>query len=254
MLKFCSLSSSSKGNCQYITDGKTDILIDCGISYARLKSSLSLIGVNIIDIDAVLVTHEHSDHIKGLATLMKKSDIPVFCTSRTYNNIIEKFDSSANLKKLPDNMTIRNLKISYFNTTHDVPSVGYCINSDNKKITVATDLGILTDEVLNAATGSDFVFLESNHDVDMLTKGNYTQKLKKRILSPYGHLSNKMCAEFVCFLAADGTKKFMLGHLSDENNDENLALNTVKSALSLTNLNADVTVAPKDHISQAITL
>lgn len=254
MLKFCSLSSSSSGNCLYVTDGNSNILIDCGISFSKAKSLLELIGVNIFDIDAVLVTHEHTDHTNGLGVLFKKTGVPIYGLKETVAYILYKYPYISNINILPTVLKIGNLEIKNFATSHDVPSVGYTISEGGKKISIATDLGIITDCVCSAIEKSDFAFIESNHDPEMLMYGSYPYHLKKRVSSEKGHLSNKMCSQLICKLAADGTKTFMLGHLSKENNTEELALSTSKSALSLIGKNADVTVAPREMPSKIIKL
>lgn len=252
MFKFCSLASGSTGNCLYLTNGVTNILVDFGISYARVNNSLKLIGVNISDIDAVLITHDHTDHINGLGTLAKKNDIPIFSLNETKNSILFKFPHINNIIEIKNEFSIGDISISTFNTCHDTPSVGFSFICDTKKITIATDLGCITDEVADAFNNSDFAFIESNHDMDMLIYGNYPEYLKRRIASNNGHLSNKVCSQLVCNIVAKGTKKIMLGHLSKENNTEDLALFTSKNALEMINQSADIYVAPKDHPSNII--
>ena len=254
MLKFCSLSSSSNGNCLYVTDGSSNILIDCGISFSKTKSLLELIGVNILDIDAVLVTHEHTDHTNGLGVLFKKTGVPIYGLKETVAYVLYKYPYISNINIIPSVLKIGNMEIRSFATSHDVPSVGYTICCDDKKISVATDLGIITDCVCSAIKNSDFAFIESNHDPEMLMYGTYPYHLKKRVASEKGHLSNKMCSQLICKLASEGTKTFMLGHLSKENNTEELALATSKSALSLIGKDADITVAPREMPSKIIKL
>lgn len=254
MLNFCSLSSSSNGNCLYVTDGSSNILIDCGISFSKTKSLLELIGVNILDIDAVLVTHEHTDHTNGLGVLFKKTGVPIYGLKETVAYVLYKYPYINNINILPAVLKIGNMEIKSFATSHDVPSVGYTICCEDKKISIATDLGIVTDCVCTAIKSSDFAFIESNHDPEMLMYGTYPYHLKKRVASEKGHLSNKMCSQLICRLATEGTKVFMLGHLSKENNTEELALATSKSALTLIGKNADITVAPRETPSKIIKL
>lgn len=252
MLKFCSLSSSSGGNCLYVTDGSSNILIDCGLSFSKTNSLLNLIGVNISDIDAVLVTHEHTDHTSGLGVLFKKTGVPIYGLKETVAYVLYKYPYISNINILPPVLKIGKLEIKSFATSHDVPSVGYTIMCEGKKISIATDLGVVTDGVCDAISGSDFAFVESNHDPEMLMYGTYPYHLKKRVASEKGHLSNKMCSQLVCKLASTGTKTFMLGHLSKENNTEELALLTTLSALSLIDKSAEVLIAPRENPSKII--
>ncbi len=252
MLNFCSLSSSSDGNCLFITDGKAKILIDCGLSFTKTNNLLNLIGVNIYDIDAVLVTHEHTDHTSGLGVLFKKIKAPIYSLKETVAYIAYKYPYIDNLHIIPEKLKAGDMEITSFRTSHDVPSVGYKVSALDKSLCVATDLGIVTDVVLEGTKNCDFAFIESNHDPEMLMYGSYPYHLKKRISSEAGHLSNKMCSQFICKLASQGTKKFMLGHLSKDNNTEELALSTSKSALALLGQEAEVTVAPKEKPSKII--
>jgi len=256
MLNFCSLFSSSSANSLLVYDETTKILIDCGSSLKRTSAALLSLGIDIRDIDAILVTHEHSDHTSGLITISNKYDIPVYINSLT-------------LSKIPGNEQIKNisiinygefdistLHITSFKTPHDgISPSGYVIKSDDKQITVATDLGHIDRSILEYFEGSGFVFIESNHDLDMLKNGPYHYNLKRRILSDFGHLSNKACSELVCYLAMHGIKRFMLGHLSDSNNTPAIALRESQNALKFNNLDViDLSVAPKDEISKLITI
>ncbi len=254
MLKFCSLSSGSDGNCLFLTDGKTNILIDCGLSFTKTNTLLNLIGVNIYDIDAVLVTHEHTDHTSGLGVLFKKIKAPIYGLKETVAYVLYKYPYIDNIHIIPDTLTIGNMTITHFGTSHDVPSVGYRITNGEKSVCIATDLGVVTDVVAENTKNCDFAFIESNHDPEMLMYGNYPYHLKKRIASEKGHLSNKMCSQLVCKLAAQGTKEFMLGHISKENNTEELALTTTTSALSLIGQTAQVHTAPNEKPSKIIEL
>ena len=254
MLNFCSLASSSDGNCLFLTDGNAKILIDCGLSFTKTNNLLNLIGVNIYDIDAVLVTHEHTDHTSGLGVLFKKIKAPIYGLKETVAYISYKYPYIDNIHIIPETLKIGEMEITHFETSHDVPSIGYRVSAGDKSICVATDLGIVTDIVSKGAKNCDFAFIESNHDPEMLMYGSYTYHLKKRVSSEKGHLSNKMCSQFICKLASQGTKEFMLGHLSKDNNTEELALATSKSALSLLKLEAEVTVAPREYPSKIIKL
>ena len=254
MLKFCSLSSGSDGNCLFLTDGKTNILIDCGLSFTKTNNLLNLIGVNIYDIDAVLVTHEHTDHTSGLGVLYKKTKTPIYGLKETVAYVLYKYPYIDNIHILSDSFKIGDMKISHFATSHDVPSVGYRITDGNKTVCIATDLGVVTETVSENTKDCDFAFIESNHDPEMLMYGSYPYHLKKRISSEKGHLSNKMCSQLVCKLAAQGTKEIMLGHISKENNTHELALTTSTSALALIGQSANVYTAPNEKPSKIIDL
>lgn len=256
MLNFCSLFSSSSANCLLVYDETTKILIDCGSSLKRTSAALLSLETDISTLDGILVTHEHSDHTSGLVTISNKHDIPVYVNSLTLNEI-------ANCEKLKNVCTINygefdvgSLHITSFKTPHDgVSPSGYTIKSGDSQITIATDLGHIDRSILPYFEGSEFVFIESNHDLDMLKNGPYHYNLKRRILSDFGHLSNKSCSELVCYLTSLGIKKFMLGHLSDSNNTPGIALNETTNALKFNGLSVDyISVAPKDDTSDLITV
>ena len=256
MLNFCSLFSSSSANCLLVYDENTKILIDCGSSLKRTSAALLGLDTDISDIGAILVTHEHSDHTSGLATISNKHNIPVYVNSLTLGQL-PNYDKMKNVSIINyGEFDIGSLHITSFKTPHDgVSPSGYVIESGNSKITVATDLGHIDRSILPYFDGSDFVFIESNHDLDMLKNGPYHYNLKRRILSDFGHLSNKACSELVCYLASRGIKKFMLGHLSDSNNTPGIALAESTNALKFNGLTVDyLSVAPKDDTSEIITV
>lgn len=255
MITFLSLTSGSSGNATFISDGNSKILIDCGMSGSRLRSSLSEIDVDIADLDAVLITHEHSDHIKGLGVVARKYHIPVYATFKTFcgmKNIGEFDDSLKNA--ISDELEIGNIGIKAFSIPHDAADpVGYNFFIDNQKLTLATDIGTMDDDVFDAIKGSKYVILESNHDVDILRLGSYPYNLKKRILSPFGHLSNEDAAKTALRLVQTGTEHFMLAHLSRENNLPEIAKVTTENMLRSNDikLGCDVTltVASREDIT-----
>lgn len=235
MARFCSLLSSSSGNCSFIGSSDGGILVDAGASARQITTKLDCIGVSPADIGAIFVTHEHSDHIKGLRVFASKNKIPVYATTGTIRELIKSkvADGSFEINPIKDGIEIFGQQITHFKTSHDVAeSCGYIINtSDDRKIGIATDTGIITDEMRKELSGCDLVMIESNHDIGMLRNGNYPYLLKRRILSDVGHLSNNVCSEFVTELLHNGTTRFVLGHLSKENNIPELAYQTSKSAL-----------------------
>lgn len=238
MAKFCPLFSSSGGNSIYIGGGNDSILIDAGMTNKQLEQGLWNIGVDADNIRNIFITHEHSDHIKGIKVFTKKHKARLYMTAGTYEALKET-DVLDNVEECciitPDGVDLGCMHIKSFATSHDAKeSCGYTIElSNGRKIAVATDLGIMTDTVFNAIKGSDLVMLESNHDVNMLQCGGYPYMLKRRILGVKGHLSNDACAETLTKLVESGTTRFFLGHLSLENNMPQLAYQTSVSALSL---------------------
>lgn len=235
MARFCSLFSSSSGNCTYIGSADGGILIDAGVSAKQIGLKLDCIGVDPFSIGAIFVTHEHSDHIKGLRVFASKYNIPVYASAGTIGELerLGVVNGRFQLNPIEDIIFTAGMKTERFRTSHDVAeSCGYIITtSDDRKIAVATDTGIVTDEMRNALAGSDLVLLESNHDIGMLRNGEYPYLLKRRILSDRGHLSNIACSEFAVELVKSGTTRLVLGHLSRENNIPELAFQTSKSAL-----------------------
>lgn len=224
---FLSLSSGSSGNCSVISDGKTVLLSDCGISAARLEELLTSVGVSPSSLSAILITHEHSDHVKGAGIVSKRYGLPVFATKETHLAMQNERIPEQNIKYIsPDtDFEIGTIGVKAFSIPHDaVNPVGYSFFYGKTKISVATDMGHMSDYILNNIKGSIAVILESNHDIDMLKNGHYPFFLKKRILGDFGHLSNKIASETAVELLKSGTKHIMLGHLSADNNSPKLAI------------------------------
>lgn len=235
MTEFFSIISGSSGNCTYISDGKTRLLIDCGLSGKRLCEALASLHIPVSDIDAVLVTHEHSDHVKGIGVIARKYKIPIYATALTHMNMsVGEIDDSLKMPVEPfKDFFINTIGVRAFSLPHDASDpVGYSFYTGNEKYSVATDMGFLSDEVMECITGSDGLILESNHDVEMLKFGPYPYPLKRRILSELGHLSNEAAAKTSVALAKSGTKHIMLGHLSRENNRPEIALLETFNALN----------------------
>jgi len=261
MMKFCSLYSGSSGNCLFLSDGKTKLLIDSGMSGKRIIEALVAIGENPSELSAVLVSHEHSDHIRGAGIISRKFDIPIYANENTWK-AMEQALGPVNIKnKLYfDNFKdfeIGNIFVKAFPIPHDaVDPVGFNFFLDNKKITTATDIGHMTNKLLKYLMGSDLLLLESNHDIEMLKVGSYPWPLKKRILGERGHLSNEMAGKIVAYLAKNGTKKFLLGHLSRENNFPELAYQTVCNVLNENNICAGkdvlLEVALRDRVGAVV--
>ncbi|MDD6276238.1 MAG: MBL fold metallo-hydrolase [Clostridia bacterium] len=249
MARFCSLFSSSSGNSTYIGSGGGGILIDAGVSARQITLKLDCIGVSPADIGAIFITHEHSDHIKGLRVFASKNKIPVYATEGTINSLIsaKAIDSSVDIRVInPGGTEVCGHFVKPFSTSHDVAeSCGYTVDAeDGRKLAVATDTGIITEDMRSALADCDLVMIESNHDIGMVRNNmNYPYMLKRRILSDVGHLSNTACSEFVTELVNSGTTRVILGHLSKENNIPSLAYQTSRSALECSGA-----VESKDYI------
>ena len=235
MAKICPLFSSSSGNSTYISSSAGGILVDVGVSLKALNEALLSLGTDFNDIKAIAITHEHTDHIKCLKTLLKKHKIPVIASSVTLDTLkkAEIINDSDITYSANDELSISNIKITRFATSHDCEgSSGYTfVLPEGKKIGICTDLGVMTNTVREALYGSDVILIESNHDIELLKKGPYPPELKMRIMSEKGHLSNSACACELCALFEKGTRRFILGHLSEHNNLPTVALSCAKAAL-----------------------
>ncbi len=226
MLRLYSIISGSSGNCSLITDGRANILIDCGTSGKRATEALESLAVPANRINAILVTHEHIDHTKGVGILSRKYNIPIYATEGTH--------AHSDFGKIADGMIhtinpditydIAGIGITPFSISHDAyDPCGFVMSDGNTRIGIATDMGIMTDAVMSRIRGCNSILLESNHDIDMLRFGEYPYALKQRILSDIGHLSNKAAAQAALELVKGGTEHIMLGHLSDKNNMPDIA-------------------------------
>lgn len=257
MADFLSLISGSSGNCTFISDGKTNILIDCGLSGKRLAELLAQIDISPDSIDALLITHEHSDHVKGAGVAARRYKLPVYATSRTHSamnlgNVSESLKHTVSPDK---DFEIGSIGIRPFSIPHDaVNPVGYTFMCGGKKYAIATDIGEMNDKIFSSIKGSEKVILESNHDINMLKAGSYPFPLKQRILSNIGHLSNESAAETALELVKSGTTGIMLGHLSLENNMPELALLETYNTLKNYGVNTDSDVSLKVAARNSITL
>ncbi len=235
-LHICSLRSSSRGNSTVVFSDRTKILVDCGISCRMAVSALSDINIEPKEIAAIVVTHEHSDHIRGVGLFSKRFNTPVYANSATWSLMGENLSGVAeeNVRIIEEEpIVIGDIKVCAFAIPHDAANpVGYTFVSGNEKVSVATDMGTVNENIYNALCGSDKVLLEANHDLNLLSMGGYPEPLKRRIRGERGHLCNEKAGEFALSLLKSGTKKFMLGHLSGENNNPDLAYVTVRGILS----------------------
>ena len=227
-------ASGSGGNCMLLSEENTYLLIDAGISMRRLQSALRQSGLQIQDIGGVLITHEHSDHVSGLKTLLRYYELPLYAPHTVAARLCGQIPEAAPLLHVipvGDAFEIGGVRVRAFHTPHDTDeSVGYRVEG-SAVFALATDMGHVTDEVLEGLLGADTVLIESNHDLDMLCGGPYPFYLKRRILSERGHLSNADCALLAGQLARSGTSTIILGHLSRENNLPELALAECAGAL-----------------------
>lgn len=237
MAKICPLFSGSTGNSTLISGPDGGILIDAGVSAKRIKDKLLNLSCEFDKINAIAITHTHSDHISGLKVLLKSLKCPLIASKETisaleFSGVLENAKEVIEIADSP--IELGGGVLYFFSTSHDSPgSGGYSYTfSSGKKITVCTDLGIVTDNVRKALVGSDILLLESNHDTEMLKHGPYPARLKLRILSDKGHLSNTACSAELPKLLESGTSRFILGHLSLHNNLPMLAYSSAKASLS----------------------
>ncbi len=226
-MKISILASGSKGNCTYIETNSTKTLIDVGMSNLYIEKKLISLGINPNDINNVFITHPHVDHIAGLKVFIKKHNPTVYLTEKMYQEL------KSNIRKyviIEDKIIIDDLIIDYFKTSHDaIDSVGYIFKNNDKEFVYVTDTGYISSKNLKKITNKDFYAFESNHDVNLLMNNpHYPYQIKQRILGDKGHLSNNQCREYLKKIIGDRTKYVILAHLSEQNNDKELALNNLK--------------------------
>ncbi len=229
--------SSSSGNSIYVKSNDTEILVDVGVCYKNICLALKKLGTGIENIKAIFLTHEHSDHIRGLDVLIKHINVPIYINKDSFDTLPASLKENANfiIKNDGESVRVGDIEAKIFGTPHDSKgSVAYRFCFDDEKcVGIATDIGYISENVKSALLGCECVVFESNHDEKMLKNGPYPYILKKRILSDKGHLSNKVCASFLPELVKNGTKKIILAHLSGENNTPRIAYG--ESALALAN-------------------
>ena len=240
-MEFCNLFSGSSGNCSLLKTKKTKLLIDCGNSGKRIEQSIQSIDEHLEDIDAILVTHEHTDHIQSLGLISSKYDIPVYANQETWDAMPKqssKIDKKNKLLFTPnESFTINDILIEPFSIPHDAANpCAFNFYAGDKKISVATDLGHISEETFEKLKGSIFALIESNYDTEILKVSRYPFQLKRRISGPNGHLSNTNCAKLITQLIKGDLKQVMLAHLSKENNFPELAYQTVAEELMNSNI------------------
>lgn len=260
-MKLISLSSGSSGNCLYVEHEDTRLLIDAGLSGNRIQQLMEEAEIDPANLNALLVTHEHDDHIRGVGVIARRFHLPVYSNAATMkamrNRLGKLKEEDIRIFETGISFAIRDIEVHPFATSHDAAeSVGFRFSEGNSEIALATDLGYISDSIRENLIGCKAVFLESNHDVDMLKNGSYPYYLKKRILSDHGHLSNETASLFCCELIQSGTEQLMFGHLSQENNTPIIAL---KTALSITEQNQmkrgedfTLNIAPRETVSEEL--
>lgn len=263
-MRLCSIASGSSGNCIYVGDANTHLLVDTGISKKRIEQGLNVLEVKGEELDGILITHEHIDHIQGLGVFSRKYGVPIYATKGT----IEGINGCKSLGRIPEGLLqeitvdrqflLGGLCIKPFAISHDArqPS-GYRIEGEHKSVAVATDLGKYDTYTVDKLKQLDAVLLEANHDIHMLEVGPYPYPLKRRVMGDKGHLSNELSGRLLCDILHDNLKCVMLGHLSKENNYEELAYETVKLEISMganpyNGEDIPLVVAKRDTVSKII--
>ena len=261
-MRFCSIASGSSGNCIFVEDADSVLLVDAGISCKRIIEGLNVIGSGIDRVRGILVTHEHIDHIQGIPVLARKYGIDIYGTRGTLKYIYDRENGKLGSGRLVEitadiDFVIDNMRIHPFAISHDAcDPVSYRIEAGGKVFAIATDLGYYDDYVVENMSGADGIYLEANHDINMLMVGNYPYQLKTRIAGPKGHLSNDDAAGLLVKAGSDRLKAVLLAHLSKENNYAELAYETVRAELleHWKYGTMDMIVAPRDIPSELFTV
>lgn len=236
-MRFCTLFSGSSGNSIFISSGNTRLLLDAGYSGRTIASALDSIGEDPAKLTAILVSHEHQDHAHGVGVLSRRYDLPVYASGGTWKGMASRIGKieTGNIRRFcaGEEFQIGDIGVRSFGIPHDAcEPAAFSFFADDRKVTVATDIGHANPQLLSFLDHSDLLLIESNHDIEMLKNGSYTWVLKNRILGKYGHLSNEAAAGIATHAVRGGTRQFILGHLSEENNLPKLALETVTAGLA----------------------
>ncbi|MCE2983911.1 MAG: MBL fold metallo-hydrolase [Parachlamydia sp.] len=255
MKGFCPLASGSKGNCIYVGTEQTKILVDAGLSGKAIRSKLAEINVDISEIDAILITHEHTDHIQGLKTLACKLGIPVFANHETAKGIVNALHSCPKFKIFTtgESFELGDLEVHPFSIQHDtLDPVAFTIRTSGMKLGFCTDLGFATSLVQAKLQECDYLYLEANHQPSMVHASPRPMIYKQRVLSRSGHLSNEGCGNLLAQIFCPQLKHVYLAHLSSECNTPETALGVVKEILKAHQIELDICVAPQDKISKPV--
>lgn len=232
-MRMVSLASSSKGNCTYIESGDGKILIDAGVSVAHIEKCLSMLKVNPQEINGIIVSHEHEDHIRGVGALSKKYNIPIFCFVKLKDVLIAKCNGAGkNVREFTTDFSVNGLHIYPIEVPHDSTCChGFVVNDGTASVAIVTDCGAMSDRIVDSLKGVPLVYLESNYDDELLMQSRYPYSTKMRIRSNRGHLSNMACAQTIEKLVSMGTRQVVLSHISENSNSPTIAYSTSKSYL-----------------------
>lgn len=258
MISFATLYSSSKGNSTFVASKKTKILVDAGMAACHIEQAMENIGQSMKDVSAILITHEHQDHIKSAGSLSRRYDIPIYATPKIWETY-HRFGniSERNQRKYEYGMTIGEFSFDFFKTFHDaVQPVGLVIRAGETKLGICTDTGIVTEKMIGMLQNAHGLIFESNHDPEMLRYSRYAPALKARIAGKLGHLSNGDAVAALRQIIGPDTVEVVLAHLSEENNRPELAYETARKGLADLGINDRIclSVAPPDHTSNIIIL
>lgn len=263
-MKMCSIASGSSGNCIYIGTEATHLLVDVGVSCKRTVEGLNQLGLTGKDIDGILITHEHSDHISGLGVMCRKFGIPIYATEGTIaaikraNNLGAIDETLFHTVRADEKFILKDITVNPMRISHDAAQpVAYRFQYGSKRMAIATDLGMYDDYTVESLQGMDALLLEANHDINMLQVGPYPYALKQRILGNKGHLSNELSGRLLSRLLNDHLNTVFLGHLSKENNLAELAYETVRLEISMADNpyqpdDFQILVANRSEISQLV--
>lgn len=252
---FSVLASGSKGNVSYIASSYTKLLIDAGISSSLIEKNLNDLEVNPTEIDGILLTHTHVDHINGLKTFVKKYHTKVYLSEKMYDEISKQINL-INYEIIDGFIKINDIEIEVIKTSHDTDdSNGYILNSNDKSIVYITDTGYINRKNHSKLLNKTAYIMESNHDIEMLMNGKYPYHLKQRVLGDRGHLSNKLSSEYLSNFIGEKTKKIVLIHLSEENNEPDIALNTLMNTFNDKNIKFnDVIISKQKERTELVVL
>ncbi len=242
-MKIQTIASGSKGNCSIILCEETKIIIDMGISFLTLKRCLEENSLSFSDFDAILITHNHKDHTKGLSTLINKTNLQLYIPEAMYDGLKE-LVPYPKCNFIEDEFLINDVEIELIHTSHDAPySVGYIIKHNNKKMVYVTDTGYINRKYLKKMENCDLYLIESNHDEVMLMEGPYPRFLKERVISDKGHLSNKTTTRYLESITGTKTKNIILAHISEKNNTKEKVLEEIDNS----NINKNINIYIADQ-------